>query len=77
MMEYGNEILISVMSAIFVTMLSYSIIYRKKPKLVYDYFSIDDKIIKVKIIRKGRFIAVNIRIGIYTLHPYKSIYISQ
>lgn len=70
-MEYSVEILISVLSAIFVTILSYAIIYSLKPKLDFNCILINDKSIRVNVTNRGRFSAVNVRIEICALDQPK------
>ena len=59
--------------SILFTVLTYYIIYSLKPKLEIESICILDKAIKVKVVNKGRFDAVNLRIEICAFNSVNNI----
>ena len=70
-MGYSVEILISVLSAIFLTILVVCYYLQPETKLDFNCILINDRIISVNVTNKGRFSAVNVRIEICALDQPK------
>src|SRR5690554_982923 len=58
--------------SIIFAILPYLIIYKLKPKLIIESICINDSEIKIKVVNKGRFDAVNLRIEVCALDKINS-----
>jgi uncharacterized membrane protein len=66
-----SEVIIGVLVPFLITILTYIVIYSLKPNLKIQNALIEDSTVRIEIINKGRFDAVNIRVEICAFDEVK------